>query len=30
MRVMLQIMFKTVAKKRYAMVASEWDCFCTD
>ena len=26
MRVMLQIMFKTVAKKRYAMVASEWGC----
>lgn len=25
-RVMLQIMFKTVAKKRYAAVASEWGC----
>lgn len=26
MRVMLQIMFKTVAKKRYASVANEWGC----
>ena len=26
MRVMLQIMFKTVAKKRYAEVAKEWGC----
>ena len=26
MRVLLQIMFKTVAKKRYATVASEWGC----
>lgn len=26
MRVMLQIMFKTVAKKKYAAVANEWGC----
>jgi len=26
MRVMLQIMFKTVAKKKYAEVANEWGC----